>query len=74
MTAAFNFDVAAFYTKWMKDLSLDQAANGSVPYVIPDVLNGAGASTAWADVAVIVPWTVYRVMATSAFSNNSMPA
>ncbi len=61
MTAAFNFDVAAFYTKWMKDLSLDQAANGSVPYVIPDVLNGAGASTAWADVAVIVPWTVYRV-------------
>lgn len=61
MTAAFNFNVAAFYTKWMKDVAADQSPNGRVPHVIPDVLQGEGGSTAWADVSVIVPWTMYRV-------------
>ncbi len=59
MTAAFNFDVAAFYTKWLGDITADQLPNGRVPHVVPDVLNGEGGSTAWADVSVIVPWTVY---------------
>ena len=61
MTAAFNFDVAAFYTKWMKDLTADQLQNGRVPHVIPDVLKGDGGATAWADASIIVPWTVYQV-------------
>jgi len=59
MTAAFNFDVAAFYTKWLKDLAADQLPDGKVPHVIPDVLKGGGGSTAWADASVIVPWTMY---------------
>ncbi len=60
MTAAFNFDVAAFYTKWMRDVAADQYPNGFVPHVIPDVLTkGEGGSTAWADASVIVPWTTY---------------
>ena len=58
-TAAFNFDVAAFYTKWTKDITADQFENGRVPHVIPDVLKGNGGSTAWADAAIIVPWTTY---------------
>jgi len=58
-TAAFNFNVAAFYTKWMKDLAADQLPNGKVPHVIPDVLHGDGGSAAWADASVIIPWTVY---------------
>lgn len=58
-TAAFNFDVAAFYTKWTKDISADQLPNGVVPHVIPDVLKERGGSTAWADAALIVPWTTY---------------
>ena len=60
-TAAFNFDVAAFYTKWLKDLAADQLANGLVPHVIPDMLEGQGGATGWADAAVIIPWTVYQV-------------
>lgn len=61
MTAAFNFDVALFYTKWLKDLALDQKPNGEVPNVIPDILNNKmGGATAWADAAVIVPWSVYK--------------
>lgn len=65
-TAAFNFDVAAFFTKWLKDVALDQKPGGEVPDVIPDVLNRQDAKTAapsagWGDVAVIVPWTMYQV-------------
>lgn len=59
MTAAFNFNVAQFYTKWMRDVAADQLPTGRVPHVIPDVLRGDGGSTAWADVSVIVPWTTY---------------
>jgi alpha-L-rhamnosidase len=58
-TAAYNFDVAAFYIKWMKDLAADQLPDGKVPHVIPDVLNGGGGSTAWADAALIIPWSTY---------------
>ncbi|MDP4209566.1 MAG: family 78 glycoside hydrolase catalytic domain [Bacteroidota bacterium] len=61
MTAAYNFNVAPFFTKWTKDIAADQLPNGKVPHVIPDVLKGEGGSTAWADVSIIIPWTVYRV-------------
>ena len=60
-TAAFNFDVSAFYTKWCKDIALDQSKEGKVPHVIPDVLNGDGGSTAWADVALVVPYNTYLI-------------
>lgn len=60
MTAAYNFNVATFYTKWLQDLSLDQKENGKVTHIVPNVLEGAG-STAWSDAAIIVPWTVYRI-------------
>ena len=65
-TAAFNFDVSAFFTKWLKDVAADQKPGGEVPDVIPDVLNRQDAKTAapsagWGDVAVIAPWTMYTV-------------
>ncbi len=64
-TASFNHDSAAFYTKWLKDLALDQEDDGAVPHVIPNVLShetrkGASASAGWADSALVVPWTVYQ--------------
>ena len=58
-TAAFNFNVAAFYTKWMGDFTADQLPDGKVPHVIPDILHGDGGATAWADASIIVPYTVY---------------
>lgn len=60
-TAAFNMDVAAFFTKWLKDLDADQHANGSVPFVVPDVLANSGGSAGWADAATIIPWDMYQV-------------
>jgi alpha-L-rhamnosidase len=62
-TAAFNMDVAGFFTKWLKDVAADQLENGSVPFVVPDVLGRPGkpaaGSAAWADAAVIIPWTMF---------------
>ena len=58
-TACFNRNVASFFTKWLRDLEADQAENGEVPYVVPNLF-GEGASAAWGDAAVICPWTLYQ--------------
>lgn len=60
-TAAFNMNVAAFFTKWLKDVAVDQGADGAVPFVIPDVLHNKGTSAGWGDVSTIAPWTMYQV-------------
>jgi alpha-L-rhamnosidase len=64
-TASFNFDTAGFYTKWLKDVALDQEDDGGVPFVVPNVQShttrkGEADSAGWADVAVVLPWTVYQ--------------
>ena len=41
-TAAFNFGVNNFFAKWLRDVEADQLPNGSVPYVIPNVLGAGG--------------------------------
>lgn len=58
-TAAFNFNVHSFYSKWLKDVAADQAASGAVPYVVPNVL-GEECSPGWGDVATIAPWVMYQ--------------
>lgn len=59
-TAAYNMDVAGFFTKWLKDVKADQQPSGLVPHVIPNVLGpNDGASAGWADVATIIPWDLY---------------
>jgi len=59
-TASFNMNVNNFFAKWLKDVTADQEANGSIPFVIPNVLGpGAGGSTGWADVCTIIPWNMY---------------
>ena len=59
-TASFNMGVNSFFRKWMKDVAADQLLNGSVPFVIPNVLGDeASGSAGWADVATIIPWDMY---------------
>lgn len=64
-TASFFTETAAFYNKYMRDLREEQKLiDGSVPVIIPRVRNqrevGTGhGSSAWGDVATILPWTVY---------------
>jgi alpha-L-rhamnosidase len=69
-TAAFLYDVKDFLGNWLADLAMEQrAADGRVPFVIPDVLkyipraaeHPAPESTAiWGDAAVWVPWTLWE--------------
>ncbi|MBC8111855.1 MAG: family 78 glycoside hydrolase catalytic domain, partial [Verrucomicrobia bacterium] len=60
-TAAFNYNVAPFFSKWMKDVAAEQAKDGKIPFVIPDVLNqSAGAEACgWADAVTIIPYAMY---------------
>jgi alpha-L-rhamnosidase len=59
-TAAFNLNVAGFMTKWAQDVADAQSERGAIPPVVPklgDLMEDGG--PAWADAAVICPWTIY---------------
>ncbi|MFJ2235139.1 family 78 glycoside hydrolase catalytic domain [Streptomyces sp. NPDC087859] len=60
-TATFLFDSAGFLRSWLADLAAEQQPDGSVPYVVPDVLRDrAPTAAAWGDAATIVPWALYQ--------------
>ena len=71
-TASFLRNTYAFYRKWLRDVAIDQQkAGGGVPHMVPNQLQyfpatqdwllsqGIHSAAAWADVAVILPWTLY---------------
>lgn len=69
-TAAFNFDVAGFFSAWTRDVEDAQSPEGAYPMVVPNpVVRRSRGSTwpaaavdggpAWADAGVICPWTMY---------------
>ena len=71
-TACFLMNTYAFFEKWLQDVAADQTPEGGVPHVVPDIISGKESSdwllsqgthsaAAWADVAVINPWTMYLV-------------
>ena len=68
--ASFNMYTPAFYAKYLYDALLEQRTlDGSVPHVIPDILDQIArirgeaeqshGSCAWADMAAVIPWTMY---------------
>jgi len=57
-TAMFNYDCHAFFKSWLGSMRDDQLGDGSVPFVIPNIL-GNGSSPGWQDAATIIPWAVY---------------
>jgi alpha-L-rhamnosidase len=67
-TALFLYDTGGFLRSWLGDLAAEQAADGRVPNVVPEVLDGlllgshdhGAPAAAWGDAAVIVPWTIYE--------------
>jgi len=60
-TATFNLDVAAFFTKWLRDVRDAQLENGAYPDVCPRFgRSNPPAAPAWGDAGIIVPWTLYR--------------
>jgi alpha-L-rhamnosidase len=60
-TAAYNADVAAFYTKWLRELMESQRPSGTFPGYAPyPFQHGWDFGTAWCDAGVICPWTIWR--------------
>lgn len=59
-TAAYNYNVASFFTKWLHDLASEQSKEFGVPHVIPNILGNQEGAAAWSDAAVIIPWEVYQ--------------
>ncbi|MCC6444993.1 MAG: glycoside hydrolase family 78 protein [Armatimonadetes bacterium] len=61
-TAAFNMDMAAFFTKWVPDIRDAQAEDGRFPDFAPhpfgpnERFSGA---PAWGDAGTVVPWRAY---------------
>ena len=69
-TACYLMNTYNFFAKWLRDVAADQTAEGGVPHVVPDIISGreendwllsqgTHSAAAWADVAVINPWTMY---------------
>lgn len=57
-SAIYNFDMAAFYTKWLNDVANAQNhLTGYVPNTTPYQDGGGG--TAWGAAYVIIPWYMY---------------
>lgn len=60
-TATYLFDTSAFLASWLRDLALEQKADGSVPYVVPDIhRRDEPAACGWGDAATVVPWVAYQ--------------
>lgn len=53
-----NYQLGAFYTKWMEDWRDVQRENGDVPHTAPTYLGGGGPS--WSGYCITLPWEMYR--------------
>ena len=60
-TATYNADVAAFYTKWIRELMESQRPGGEFPGYAPyPFQHGWSFGSAWCDAGVICPWTIWQ--------------
>ena len=62
-TGSYLMKIDRFLEKWLKDLALQQSSDGCVASIVPDVglFRYMDGSAGWADAAVIVPYTLYRL-------------
>jgi alpha-L-rhamnosidase len=71
-TGSLLMDDAAFYSKWIKDVSAQQYPDGCIRNVVPEktrksqglmesIGNMPSGSSGWGDAVVIIPWTLYQM-------------
>jgi alpha-L-rhamnosidase len=80
-TACYLADAQGFFRKWVRDLVVDQRADGAVPHVCPDPtrLNpkdypGFYGSTGWGDAIWMVPWQMYLHYRDTAILKEVLPS
>jgi alpha-L-rhamnosidase len=56
----YMFDVAAFYTKWLRDLEDSQRADGAIPDVSPNYWPYYSDNLTWPGTLVFLPGTLYE--------------
>ena len=59
--ATCNADVAAFFSKWLREVDEAQLPSGAYPDYCPwPFQHGKAFATAWTDAGIICPWTVWK--------------
>ena len=65
-TAIFNMNMAAFYTKWLRDMRDAQFADGRIPDYAPfphdpsyKPSNNTMGTPGWMEAAILIPWYMY---------------
>jgi alpha-L-rhamnosidase len=59
--AMLNYDMAAFYTKFLRDIQLAQKEDGSLPDTVPPYQGRLyPADPAWSSAYITIVWSVYR--------------
>lgn len=73
-TAALNADVAAFFTKWLRDVDDARTPEGGFTNVAPRLVGVADeGAPGWGDAGVIVPWHLYRTYDDPRFLSRALP-
>ncbi len=74
-TATFNADVAAFFTKWLREVREAQLPSGAYPDYCPwPFQHGKAFATAWTDAGIIVPYTVWQAYGDTRILEQSWPS
>ncbi|NUU22410.1 MAG: family 78 glycoside hydrolase catalytic domain [Streptomycetaceae bacterium] len=74
-TAALNADVAAFFTKWLRDVDDARTPDGGFTNVAPRLAGVADeGAPGWGDAGVIIPWHLYRTYGDVRFLTRSLDA
>jgi alpha-L-rhamnosidase len=55
-----DFQMAAFYTKWLNDMRDAQEENGRIPDISPTLIGGHSGGTAWGSAYILIPWWMYQ--------------
>ena len=58
-TASFNYDTLPFFRKWLVDLDDAQLPSGAYPDIAPLISWSGAGNAGWAEVGVLLPWTLY---------------
>jgi alpha-L-rhamnosidase len=59
-TSMHDFQMAAFYTKWLNDMQDSQEDNGRIPNTAPTLVGGMGGGIAWGSAYILLPWWMYQ--------------